>query len=303
MSLRAFFAPRFALLRLVLGATLISFSGVFVSLVSVEATVSAFYRVLFGGVILLAMALPRWRSLIPPRPVFLLLLMAAAFFAADLAFWHQSILYVGPGLATLLANFQVFCMALAGFVLFRESLSFTRLAAIPLAVLGLVMIVGLETGVAPRELHYGVALGLATAVWYTGFMLSMRGAAKRWGRGDAIAHLALASLVTTLILGVYALWNGTSLILPTVADAAWLVTYGVVGQVVGWLFITTALPQVPAATAGLVLLLQPALAYVWDVLIFGRELSVIQVGGALLTLFAIFLGTVRRRRAAVPGPV
>ncbi|MEO0476196.1 MAG: EamA/RhaT family transporter, partial [Planctomycetota bacterium] len=40
------------ILRLLAGAALISFSPVFVALVSVSATNSAFYRVAIGGVIL-----------------------------------------------------------------------------------------------------------------------------------------------------------------------------------------------------------------------------------------------------------
>ena len=42
------------------------------------------------------------------------LVLSAIFFALDLWFWHRSILYVGAGLSTLLANFQVFIMMAAG---------------------------------------------------------------------------------------------------------------------------------------------------------------------------------------------
>ena len=42
---------------------------------------------------------------------------------------------------------------------------------------------------------------------------------------------------------------------------------------------------------GLLLLLQPTLAFVWDVLIFGRAFGVTEVSGAALALFAIYLGS------------
>ena len=39
---------------------------------------------------------------------------AGVFFSLDLWFWHRSIIYIGPGLSTLLANFQVFILMLVG---------------------------------------------------------------------------------------------------------------------------------------------------------------------------------------------
>jgi hypothetical protein len=74
-------------------------------------------------------------------------------FALDLFFFHRSILFVGPGLATLLANFQVFILALAGVVLLGERLNWQTAVSIPLAVLGLATIVGFDwLSLRPAEL-------------------------------------------------------------------------------------------------------------------------------------------------------
>ena len=101
-------------LRLFLGAVLISLSPVWVKLVSVSPTVSGFYRTLIGGTALTVFLLVTGRGLKLPRRALLLLLLAAVFYAADLWSWHRSINYIGPGLATLIGNFQVFFMTLAG---------------------------------------------------------------------------------------------------------------------------------------------------------------------------------------------
>ena len=95
------------------GAAMISFAPVFVRLTSVPPTSSAFYRTLFGGVMLLAVLHYRGERLWSGAGAFLALFGAGLFFALDLWAWHRSIWFVGPGLATLLANFQVFCLALA----------------------------------------------------------------------------------------------------------------------------------------------------------------------------------------------
>ena len=64
-------------------------------------------------------------------------LVPAAAFAADLWLWHRSILLVGPGLSTLLANTQVFFMALAGVWFYRERIGPRFVAGITLAFAGL----------------------------------------------------------------------------------------------------------------------------------------------------------------------
>ena len=48
--------------------------------------------------------------------------LSGAVFSIDLFCWHLSIDYVGPGLATILGNCQVFILALAGRLLYKERL-------------------------------------------------------------------------------------------------------------------------------------------------------------------------------------
>jgi drug/metabolite transporter (DMT)-like permease len=66
-------------------------------------------------------------------------------------------------------------------------------------------------------------------------------------------------------------------------------------QAIGWIFISRALSRIQASRAGLILLLQPTLAFVWDVLFFSRPTVALDVIGASLTLAAIYLGGSRRR--------
>ncbi|MDH3433815.1 MAG: EamA/RhaT family transporter, partial [Gammaproteobacteria bacterium] len=42
---------------------------------------------------------------------------------------------------------------------------------------------------------------------------------------------------------------------------------------------------------GLALLLQPTLSFVWDVLFFARPMSLTELAGAAIALFAIYLGS------------
>ncbi|MEL7024136.1 MAG: DMT family transporter [Pseudomonadota bacterium] len=284
--------PRF---RLLLGAALISFSPVYVALVSVPATTSAFYRVAFGGIALVLWLLVRGGFKLPRPSVSMILIAAAFMFAADLWFWHRSIIYVGPGLSTLLGNFQVFFMTLAGIVLFGQKPRAVQLIAIPLAFVGLALIVGIDWSALTADYKAGIVFGLLTAVSYAAYLLLFRQAQSltRTTSADGLPtrELALVSLASALMLGAVAGAEGESLAIPTLSDGLWLVAYAVLAHVLGWLFIASSLAHVPAALIGLSLLLQPMLSFIWDILLFDRPIVARELFGASLVLFGIWLGS------------
>ncbi len=278
-------------LRLFLGAVLISLSPVWVKLVSVSPTTSGFYRVAIGSVtVAVLMVLARQRLRLSKR-AWILVGLAGAFFSLDLFFWHRSIIYVGPGLSTLLANFQVFIMMFAGVVLLRQKPSVTQLLAVPLALVGLVMIVGLDWQGLPGDYRRGVIFGLLTAIMYAGYLLSLRGARVGSENRLPLAEVAVVSIVCTLLLVVIAQVEGVSLAVPDSSDIKWLLCYGILSHSFGALLLASSLPQVSTTEAGLALLLQPTLSFVWDVLFFGRPMQPVEIAGAAIALAAIYLGS------------
>ena len=278
-------------LRLFIGAALISLSPVWVKLVSVSPTTSGFYRVLIGGLALAAYLVFSGQRLQLSRRIWQILLLAAVFFALDLWFWHRSIYYIGPGLATLLANFQVFIMTAAGIVLLRQWPRPLQLFAIPLAVLGLALIVGLDWGRLTEDYRLGVIFGLLTAASYAGYLLTLRRSRQDSVHKLPTREVAVISLVTAGILGISALVEGESLAIPVLDDALWLLCYGIFSHCIGWMFIASSLPHVSPTEAGIALLLQPTLSFVWDVLFFARVLTSTELAGAVIALVAIYLGS------------
>jgi drug/metabolite transporter (DMT)-like permease len=278
-------------LRLFLGAILISLSPVWVRLVSVAPTTSGFYRTAIGSVtVLVLMAIARQKLRLSNR-AWLLVGLAGAFFSLDLFFWHRSIIYVGPGLATLLANFQVFIMMFAGIVLLRQKPGTAQLLAVPLALAGLAMIVGLDWQGLPGDYRLGVVFGLLTAVVYAGYLLSLRAARVGSESRVPLAEVAVVSVVCTLLLVLIAQAEGVSLAVPDSADIKWLLAYGILSHSFGALLLASSLPHVSTTEAGLALLLQPTLSFVWDVLFFGRPMEPVEIAGAAIALFAIYLGS------------
>ncbi len=288
-------------LQIVAGSILISFSAVFVKLAHTGPTASGVYRNVFGALTLLAIASarrdPLWNGMRRLRWA----LIAGACFAADIFFWHRSILYVGPGLATILGNFQVFFVATIGVLVFHERATWRFVASIPLAITGLFMLVGFHWGQFDPGYRKGVIFGLMTAVSYALYLLSLRGARREQGRVSAVANLAVVTTVTALLLVGAAVAGGESLRIPDARTAVVLVAYGVLCQALGWIVISRTFHLVDASRVALILLLQPALTFVWDVLFFHRTTSALETAGAALAIASIYMGSVRFSRT--PGTV
>ncbi|MBT8132333.1 MAG: DMT family transporter [Gammaproteobacteria bacterium] len=272
------------------GAVLISFSAVFVKLINMGPTAIGFYRVFIAGVILAVYLRLRGQALLRGRAKWLLL-VAAVFYAGDLWVWHQSIQWIGPGLATLLAAFQVFILTFVGVLFFREPAGWRLFVAVPLAFVGLMLLVGVDWSILAPEKRAGVWLGLATGVFYAGYLLSLREARSRASSSSAAGDLAVVSLATAVLLAGISIPMQETLRVSTLWDGSWLAVYAIASQVIAWVMISSSLPFVPASRVGLLLLLQPTLSFVWDILFFDRPVAVHEGAGAVIALFAIWLGS------------
>ncbi|MBI5016141.1 MAG: DMT family transporter [Deltaproteobacteria bacterium] len=278
-------------LELLVGAFVISFSAVFVRLAHVGPTMAGFYRTFFGGLVLAAFTVargePLWRGRVPA----LWATVAGILFAVDLSCWHRSIHFIGPGLATILGNFQVFFLAAVGLLVFRERPSWRFFVSVPLAVGGLLLLVGLDWESLGPSYRSGLALGFATALAYTGYTLSLRHSRGLAGALTPAANLTGVSLVTAAIMGLEATVQGESFHIPDARTWGCLLAYGALCQALGWVAISRGIAKVPASRVGLLLLLQPMLTFVWDIVLFDRPTSAVEMGGAFLTVGAIYLGS------------
>lgn len=293
------FGPRYAMARLVAGAVVISFSPVWVTFTATDPTTTAFYRLAIGGALLLLIVRLRGER-IWIRPALVgAVVVAGTCFAFDLFFWHRSILYVGAGISTLLANFQVFILTAVALLVYRQPPGAGQVVAIPLALLGLMLIVGIDWSVLSPEYRLGVVFGLLTAVSYAGYILGLQLARVRGGgAGSPMRDIALASLAGAVVLALLTLFTGESLHIPSVRDGLMLTGYSISATVLGWVLISSSLAHISTTRVGLVLLLQPTLAFAWDVLLLGRGFTGTEALGALIALVAIWLGSRRDGRAA-----
>lgn len=291
-------SSRAPLLQMLLGASVISSSAVFVRWVQIGPGASAFWRMALAAVILLLLLGQPWRRerlrlwRVDGR-VLGLVMLAAAFMAVDLWLWHRSILYVGVGLSTLLANFQVFVLAGVGALFLGERAGWRLWTGLSMGLIGLSLLLAPGWDSMDARFRLGVVFGLAAALAYGGFLLAFRGAQARRGStpNEALQFWLCLSCAAMLIVTVP--FGGETLLPASAHDWLILFAYAAIAQVLGWLVIGRAMPRLPAGVVGLCLLLQPLLAYVWDVLLFGKHLGALELLGIGLSLAGIFLGLAR----------
>jgi len=285
--------------RVLCGAFLISFSGIFVKLADVSPTASGFYRVFFGAIFLLCATVWHKEFKRLTRTELALMIFCGLAFALDLYFWHESIMYIGPGLATLVGNFQVFLLAAIGIIFFGEKGRPRFFAAIPLAILGLLLIVGINWNNLDSDYKTGIYFGLLTAVWYTVFLLSLRKIQSNDGH-SLFSALMIVSACSALFLGMKMVQGGDSFVIPNTKTLLALLGLGLLCQTTGWVLIANAMPKIRASFTGLILLLQPALAFIWDVMLFNRPTSLLNWTGLVVTLVAIYMGLTGKSRRTEP---
>jgi drug/metabolite transporter (DMT)-like permease len=279
------------------GVLCISFSGILVRLSDVPPVLSALWRTLFASAFLLALSglrRERGSDLLAPLP-----LLAGALLGADLLAWHGSIIRIGAGLATVLPNLQVIGVGLLSMLLFGERPGRLFWLGLP-PVLGGVWILG-ATGVpvAPdASVAWGVALGLITAAFYTGYLLILRQA--RLGRPErsTLATVTALTLGATVVTACGALVDRDLSLPPSWAAAGWLALLGVGVHSLGWLLLTASIHRIPAALTSVTLLLQPLLALGWGVVFLAEPVGLVQGLGALLLLAGVGLAQRGAARAA-----
>lgn len=289
-----------ALAALISGAIAISFAPIFVKMIGMDVmglTAIAFWRTLIGGFGLGAAALVMRRRLLLPVRVIKFAVFAALFFSLDLTAWHRSIAYAGAGMSTILANTQVFVTAVLSFLFFKEKLTLRFIIAAISAMGGVILLVGAATEQEFSSTYLqGVGFGLATAFVYAGYLMSLKQANRVQEDLDPIVFITWASLLTSVFLGILSLTETASFFPPNAYSWMVVAALGLLVQAAAWMLITRSLRQVDASRAGLVLLLQPTFATLWGWLFYAEELAISQLIGAVITLAAIYVGSVRPNR-------
>lgn len=99
------------------------------------------------------------------------------------------------------------------------------------------------------------------------------------------------------ILAVMAVFEGDSFAIHDNQTLFSMISLGVFCQVIGWVVITRSMPLLATSLVGLILLLQPALSMLWDIVFFSRPTSLMDMLGFVAVMIGIYVASVRRKKA------
>lgn len=279
--------------QLALSSILFGVGSVFVVFIQFDAVIIAFYRLLIGaGLFALILHLSHQPFGINHQAL-IFASLSGMMLGVDLALWNQSILIVGPGIATILNSLQIFFMAGFGVLMFADKPTRKLWLSLCLSFIGVILLCRHEWQTTANS-GRGIFVGVASAVAFALSMLFMREAVKH--QTNSLSNtMFYASITGAIALGIYALFSGCSFV--TNHSASWLMMaiYGSVVHVLAWYLMAKAIPQLSVAVVGLLVSLEPIVVIMVDRLVLDKHLNSWQIFGAVLTIGAIYLGSQQRQ--------
>ena len=280
-----------ALAVLVAGAAIIGLAPILVRLADAGPAAVGFWRVALAMPLLGLMALRSEGGVGRPNRF---ALIAGLAFACDLAFWHYSIHFTSVANATVLTNLTPVVVTAAAWIFLKQRPAKLFVAAVALAVAGAwLMAIGRGAHAPGSDPPLGDALALTTAVWYAFYFLAISAARRSVG---ATRVMFWSSVASAPLLLVAALALGEQILPATAVGWAAVIGLGVM-HVAGQGSIAWALGRLPAATASVVVLIQPVVAALLGWLLFAEALGPLQSLGGAIALFGVVLSQVASRRA------
>jgi drug/metabolite transporter (DMT)-like permease len=272
-------------LALGVGTLSLSFSAIFVRWADAPGPVTGFYRM---AIAVLLMAWPfylriRARGRLPRQGVQFALL-GGLFFASDLAFWATGVVLSGATNPTLLANTAPLWVGLGALILFRERLNVRFWAGLFLAMLGAVIILGLDA-LRAASFGWGTFFGLLAGIFYGGyFLITQRGRETL----DPLTYFWPAALSSTLALLLVNLALRQPLTGYPFHTYLNFLGLGLVSQSLGYLAINYALGHLPASIVAPTMLGQPVVTALLAGPLLGEALSPGQVLGGVAVLLGVY---------------
>lgn len=282
-------ASGFALAALLVGATCIALSPIFVRVSEAGPTATAFWRVALAVPVLWLLAAATGRG--APRRGRIgqlgpLMLAAGLAFAGDLAFWHTSIKLTTVANSTLLANLASLFVTLAVWIIWGRRPRGVFLVGLAAALAGVAMLVRSSADFSPTALA-GDALGVVTAAFYAWYLLAVKGLRDRGA--TTLPLMAVTSSVTAVLLLPVALATGEPMLPVSGAGWAKLLGLALISHAAGQGLIAYALAHLPAAFSSVSLLFQPVMAAAFAWALLGESLVPLQIAGGAIVLAGIYL--------------
>tara|TARA_R110002124_G_scaffold46044_3_gene138610 strand:- start:214 stop:1131 length:918 start_codon:yes stop_codon:yes gene_type:complete len=190
-------------------------------------------------------------------------------------------------MGTILTGTPVFFAALLSFIFYRQRISLRKFAALMLILFGIATMIGGHAQAIPNSLLYGVGLLLTASLIWAGFTLGLK-STKLSPIAIAIV-LSYTSFFLTLVLVLSGIVE-TNIGSVSFDDALpFILVQGLGVGVVSTIAFSYAVKQLGSIRTLLLGSLSPGLTAILAALILNESLSVIMIGGIVLSTIGVIL--------------
>jgi drug/metabolite transporter (DMT)-like permease len=281
-----------AFLAMVVANIVLAFGPLLVRMADISPVGSGFWRLALAAPVLLLLCKFAGQPITRmPRGTFVALILGGIFFAADLAAWHSGIVRTKLANATLFGNIAVFTFSAYGLIIARRLPNRGQAAAILLAAIGTMLLLGRSYELSPRLLH-GDLFCIVAGLCYTIYLIAIGKARNILQPLPTLAIVTAAGAVPMLVLA-FALGE-------TVWPHAWwpLILLALGSQVVGQGLLVYAVGLLSPMAVGLGFLIQPLVAAILGMVLYREQMGIADIAGGV----AIAVALVLVRKGDSPAP-
>lgn len=272
---------------IIIGVISVALSAIFVKLVSAEAGVTAFYRMLFSVLFMLPIFLLKYRkeiTLLKKRD-WIFSTIAGVFLAFHFIFWFESLNYTSVASSTVLVTLQPIFAFAGTYFFFKEKLSFKTILSAVIAISGSVIISFGDFQLGGTA-FYGDMLALIGCALITAYLLFGQDVRQRL---SLITYTFVVYSISSITLFFYVLIKGESFGPHSQSDWMWFVLLALIPNLLGHTLFNWAIRWVSTNAISIAILFEPVGASILAYYIFNESLSTAQIIGGIVVLLGILL--------------
>lgn len=301
----------------VIGVTFFSFTGILISILTVDYELPPLLLSLWRdllvslGLLVVVAAMRRRLPRIERRmiPFFILYGLVLSTFNAV---WTLSVPLNGAAVATVLAYGSVGFGLILARLLFHERITLPKIIAVVMSFTGCALVANAFNVFTWNSRPLGVALGITSALLYAFYSMAGKEVARRkidtWeAMFFSFGFATLFFLIANLIPAIPGTAGSVSQLFPRLAPSGWflLVMLALGPTLLGFTLYNLSMNYLPVGFANLIASLEPALTAIEAYFLLDERLTLVQVVGSFLVIFAIILvriGENASLRASQAGP-
>ncbi|MGG0643264.1 DMT family transporter [Sporosarcina gallistercoris] len=279
---------------IIIGVISVALSAIFVKLVSAEAGVTAFYRMLFSVLFMLPIFLLKYRKEITvlKKRDWIFSTLAGVFLAFHFIFWFESLNYTSVASSTVLVTLQPIFAFAGTYFFFKEKLSFKTIMSAVIAISGSVIISFGDFQLGGTA-FFGDILALIGCALITAYLLFGQDVRQRL---SLVTYTFVVYSISTVTLFFYVLIKGESFGPHSQSDWMWFVLLALIPNLLGHTLFNWAIRWVSTNAISIAILFEPVGASILAYYIFHESLSTAQIVGGIVVLLGILLFVIDGRK-------